>query len=1460
MPQVIIAAAYAIGAAIGGSAVIAGVTITLAQALAFAATIAVSAYTSSRARRKARDAYNASLQDRLQMIDVVPDAPRTIALGRVRAVEGVRRRWTSGEHSEKLTLVVSFAGHEIDAFEHILFNDVVVELDGDGYVQTAPYLKARSEMSHAVVALSGGTGSHDTGGTIITGSASAVHGSGLDETALTVSVTGTVINVTGGAPPGAANCVVSWQALSSFSAARVRLYRGTDAQNVGADLAAEYPGNLTATDRFAGIALAVVDLVFDPDVYPQGVPNITAIMRGARVLDPRTGTTAWSENNALLAYHYARWANGWAVPADEIRTADVIAAANECQPAVMYPLRYPSDDVVYVSLPRYRCGIVISTAGDPRGAMDEIMESMAGRWGWAGGTWRMRAGMSAAPVFALTPEWIAQRLNAEGLAGDEPVVRITNGVPRESKVNAISGTCVDGEKRYQVLPFPAIRDPVLIATEGEYLAEVEMQGVNHIAHAQHLAAIAIREAQASLRMELACNYSAYKCELFDVGTILLPRYGMTAELGKLAEVIGWGWHPTQGVSLRLAETAAAIYLPGELKGVDPAPNTTLPSPFDLPMIEHLTANSDTTQLLRQIDGTIVSRIKVVWDAVTNEAVRSGGHVDIRYGRVATDPATWPIIEVRGDMAEVFIAPVQDNAYYSISARASNSLVRGQWCVPIVHRVLGKIVAPSNVASISHVIDESGVVFVLPENPDLDRNLTELRVGASWLAGVPLVGTVRTRFAGTTWTWQRPSAGAYTVWAKYIDTSGNFSGVATSHDVIVDAAALILWGSISGRPKLYRAVSIGYSAAVAGTAPAAPGLHNAETGVNTHGSVISYNVAVIARSTGNVVGYSGFNVYSGAAASSMAAYLLSQGSDKIVVVWTYDEPRDNRLTTGLDEAMYYCGASRGVFGSPNFHSRAAYCLVGIAGCGEGNGSESYQGDFDSDANAWTDIAFQVQNGMLIGPTTSAKPRTLRDYAYLGDLNATADISLVARGSCQLEGNASTKVGGSSAWDSDVYSRDSYTGAAFASIALSAASAETLFGLNDNPASDSTYTTLNYHWYVSPSYIHPHAEATPLGSTFSWAPGDVLSIVYDGTKVAWMQNGVVRYSQAAPAKLVLFFDSSFYLPGSRMSNIRFGPLTARNRIWRQSTAPGLDAVDNDLWFDTDDGNKQYTREAGAWVLVRDAGISAALVAAANAQSTADGKINSYYANTAPSSADDGDLWFDIDDGNKIYVWQSGAWYVLADTRIAAALSSAATAQATADGKITTYFGGTAPSSPAPGDLWFYTPDQRMYRWSGSAWVLQSTVGAGDIGTGNLADHAATEVYVSTVADVDVYSATSANIVITSISYTATVDCECVLTTSGWADHYANLSQWGMYAKIDEVTYGSPGGLHWVTVSRNPNTSVGNAHGSLSLTRKIAMSAGDSKTFYFIGCSFCPPSAAVGSTSYFRNPSLMLEVVKK
>jgi hypothetical protein len=187
---------------------------------------------------------------------------------------------------------------------------------------------------------------------------------------------------------------------------------------------------------------------------------------------------------------------------------------------------------------------------------------------------------------------------------------------------------------------------------------------------------------------------------------------------------------------------------------------------------------------------------------------------------------------------------------------------------------------------------------------------------------------------------------------------------------------------------YRVASRGNGAT---TYPIEAGLYNGNTGAGVVGAGFMYRVVTITRATGAVTDRGAFNTLGVAGQdAAMAAVLNGLGSDMIVVVFTFDEPQGNRLTSGLAEAMYRHGASPAVFGSSQFAYRSAYVLVGIGGCGVGNGFEAYAGTgvapWVGDPNSWCDVSFTVQNGLLNISGTSRTPTALVDYGYVGDLNA------------------------------------------------------------------------------------------------------------------------------------------------------------------------------------------------------------------------------------------------------------------------------------------------------------------------------------------------------------------------------------------------------------------------------------------------------------------------------------------
>ena len=113
--------------------------------------------------------------------------------------------------------------------------------------------------------------------------------------------------------------------------------------------------------------------------------------------------------------------------------------------------------------------------------------------------------------------------------------------------------------------------------------------------------------------------------------------------------------------------------------------------------------------------------------------------------------------------------------------------------------------------------------------------------------------------------------------------------------------------------------------------------------------------------------------------------------------------------------------------------------------------------------------------------------------------------------------------------------------------------------------------------------------------------------------------------------------------------------------------------------------------------------ALADAADAQATADGKVTTYYQDTEPIAEALGDLWVHTGEDNKLYRWSGSSWEVVQDKKIQEAVQKAEDAQATADGKIVTFYQSTPPTATAIGDLWVDVGDNnRLYRWSGSVWA--------------------------------------------------------------------------------------------------------------------------------------------------------------
>lgn len=110
----------------------------------------------------------------------------------------------------------------------------------------------------------------------------------------------------------------------------------------------------TSEHRLQGTAYLYIVLKKDQDVFPTGVPNISAIVEGPELYDPRQNTNSWSTNIALYARDFITNSRyGFGAFEDDIDDVNISAQANICDEIVdveeknfaVYEV-FPSTDII----------------------------------------------------------------------------------------------------------------------------------------------------------------------------------------------------------------------------------------------------------------------------------------------------------------------------------------------------------------------------------------------------------------------------------------------------------------------------------------------------------------------------------------------------------------------------------------------------------------------------------------------------------------------------------------------------------------------------------------------------------------------------------------------------------------------------------------------------------------------------------------------------------------------------------------------------------------------------------------------------------------------------------------------------------------------------------------------------------------------------------------------------------
>lgn len=504
-----------------------------------------------------------------------------------------------------------------------------------------------------------------------------------------------------------------------FGKARVKFKYGTDSQTAFEDLVSESDGNWTANHRMKGRAAAYIRLEYDQNVYPNGMPNFSFLIRGKKVYDPRSDTTAWSNNPALCISDYlcdVKRGMG-CVYADEIDETALIAAANICDTDVALSAGGYED--------KYRLDGFFLTSASPEEIINQMLTSMAGKAVWSNGKWRILAGHYYTPTLTFDEGDLRSGFTVQTL------------VSRRENFNGVKGVFVSSDNNYISTDFPSIQSATAVSEDGgeEVYKNISLPFTTSATMAQRLAKIELLRARQQITLTLPMKLQGLKANVGDIVEIDNKRLGWS---NKPFEVVSMNVSIAEalGVDLELREISSDVFdwQTSEEQTFDPAPNTNLPNAFDV-----------TAPGISVVDTLEINAETIVTKLVVN--LTGGDTFNDRFEVQAKPQSSSDWLNLGQATGAVFqLYNVIDSALYDVRARAINVFgVRSDWTTS-VHEVIGKTAPPEDVTGFS--INVVGTQAYLTWNPVSDLDLSHYRIrhsrlttGATYTDAIDVVAKV-----------------------------------------------------------------------------------------------------------------------------------------------------------------------------------------------------------------------------------------------------------------------------------------------------------------------------------------------------------------------------------------------------------------------------------------------------------------------------------------------------------------------------------------------------------------------------------------------------------------------------------------------------------------------------------------------------------------------------------------------
>jgi predicted nucleic acid-binding Zn-ribbon protein len=507
----------------------------------------------------------------------------------------------------------------------------------------------------------------------------------------------------------------------------------------------------TSDHKLSGIAYIAFRLEWDADKFPQGVPNITAVIRGKKVYDPRDQSIGYSQNPALCLRDYMLdQSYGLGEVAANINDQSVIDAADLCDEQVSLDAGGAQD--------RYQCNGVIDTANQIKANIEQLLSSMGGRLTYSGGEYFVDGAEYKTPTLTFSESDIVSDIQTQTKQS------------RRGIYNGVKGIFVSEEKNFKVLDYPAQISSTYETEDGDpiYL-DMPLPCVTNNTQAQRLAKIALLKSRQQVVMTMTTNLKGLRVKVGDTIQVTNDRLNYSS---KIFEVIDYSLAITDGalgVNLSCIETSSALYDWTTSDEEDFLSGGELPL-YDGRTVDNVTGLTFTEIGFRGPDGGVISAVELSWTTPTDAFVEL---YKIRYNKTGTTDYFY----ASSREPRVYVSGLDITSNYDFRVKAENLIGVSSSGTTLSNQVLnGDTTAPAVPTSTSAT---GGIQTITAEwsNPsDLDFKHVEVYVAST--DSIPATPTslvdgeeyVVTGLSGVETRY---------FWLKAVDFSGNKSAATVS---------------------------------------------------------------------------------------------------------------------------------------------------------------------------------------------------------------------------------------------------------------------------------------------------------------------------------------------------------------------------------------------------------------------------------------------------------------------------------------------------------------------------------------------------------------------------------------------------------------------------------------------------------------------------------------------------------